>query len=200
MNESLSAGRNAPCPCGSGKKFKHCCERAAGVAAEARRSPWMMAGLFGVGLAVVATAALRGGEPEKAASAAPAAPISSAPVTSPPIPMGKTGAPPAGAVAIPPGPAPEGKVWSPEHGHFHDAPGAVSASPVVTSGPGDAPQPVAAGPLTPEPDGPAPAGKVWSPEHGHYHDVQVHIGEAVPAQPDPAPPAPPAENPGTPPK
>ena len=27
--EHLRAGRNEPCPCGSGKKYKHCCGQAA---------------------------------------------------------------------------------------------------------------------------------------------------------------------------
>ncbi len=34
-----SAGRNDPCPCGSGRKVKHCHGRAAGAAAPATRSP-----------------------------------------------------------------------------------------------------------------------------------------------------------------
>ena len=30
-NRQQHVGRNAPCPCGSGKKFKNCCMRKAGV-------------------------------------------------------------------------------------------------------------------------------------------------------------------------
>jgi uncharacterized protein len=30
--EAIKAGRNDPCPCGSGKKFKHCCGKTAGDA------------------------------------------------------------------------------------------------------------------------------------------------------------------------
>ena len=30
----MATGRNEPCPCGSGKKYKHCC------ALKAQRSPW----------------------------------------------------------------------------------------------------------------------------------------------------------------
>jgi preprotein translocase subunit SecA len=29
-NRAVKVGRNAPCPCGSGKKFKNCCMRKAG--------------------------------------------------------------------------------------------------------------------------------------------------------------------------
>jgi hypothetical protein len=29
MARTVAAGRNDPCPCGSGKKFKKCCERKA---------------------------------------------------------------------------------------------------------------------------------------------------------------------------
>ena len=27
VNNTVRVGRNDPCPCGSGKKFKHCCGR-----------------------------------------------------------------------------------------------------------------------------------------------------------------------------
>lgn len=30
----MAHGRNAPCPCGSGKKYKHCC------ALKTQKSPW----------------------------------------------------------------------------------------------------------------------------------------------------------------
>ena len=43
----------------------------------------------------------------------------------------------------PPGEAPPGKVWSPEHGHWHDAPGAVT---IPTPTPGTTPTPA---PVTP---------------------------------------------------
>ena len=32
-NHAEKVGRNAPCPCGSGKKFKNCCGKSSGVAA-----------------------------------------------------------------------------------------------------------------------------------------------------------------------
>ena len=43
----MSAGRNTPCPCGSGKKYKHCCALK-DSRARAQRSLWT-----GVLLAVV---------------------------------------------------------------------------------------------------------------------------------------------------
>jgi hypothetical protein len=32
----MATGRNEPCPCGSGKKFKHCCEGKHGSATSSR--------------------------------------------------------------------------------------------------------------------------------------------------------------------
>lgn len=213
MDTNDQVGRNEPCPCGSGKKFKVCCEGRQGIVQEARRSPWMIGGLAVVGLAVVATVALQlGGEPaptEVSRSFSPPAPLpapivstagSSAPITLQPLDQGTP-------VPQPPGPAPDGKVWSAEHGHYHDAPGAVAQGPTATSGAIPfAPQPVSPGTLTPEPEGPAPEGKVWSPEHGHYHDVPgaapqitTEAGRGINLGPQPVDPGALAPQPITPP-
>ncbi len=36
----MNAGRNEPCPCGSGKKYKHCC---AGKEARSKQTMWASA-------------------------------------------------------------------------------------------------------------------------------------------------------------
>ena len=49
----MKTGRNAPCPCGSGKKFKHCC---ANVSRRAPMRQRVMLGVAGVLLALGAIA------------------------------------------------------------------------------------------------------------------------------------------------
>jgi hypothetical protein len=159
MSASDRPGRNDPCPCGSGTKYKACCGQAKQTPLPARRSPWVPAGLAALGLAVVAGLAwsLAGTDRDgqrAASSIALPAPGSAVPTSPSP-----------GALLPPPGPPPAGKVWSAEHGHYHDASG-VSTETTL----GSQPAPAAAS-LTPEPDGPPPEGKVWSAEHGHYHDA-----------------------------
>ena len=197
MSTQPTVGRNEPCPCGSGKKYKFCCEGRHDVVEEARRSPWLVGGLAVVGIAVVATVAMQLGEAQptpQPTSYGAMPPIGNTPVSAPMSPV-----PP------PPGAAPAGKVWSPEHGHYHDAPGAGASAPLVTTS-----NPVAVdsssispSPVAAQPEGPAPEGKVWSAEHGHYHDAptagpQVQVGSGVPV-PIPAPagdapaPVPPAQ-------
>ena len=48
-------GRNEACPCGSGKKFKHCCAVKAG-----NPNPWVGRLLIGVVLALIAGAVFAG--------------------------------------------------------------------------------------------------------------------------------------------
>jgi hypothetical protein len=160
MQPTRSVGRNEPCPCGSGRKFKACCQ---GKLASATQSRSPARGViigcvalviaFAIGKAVF-DARERGRTPASAASD---------------IPLSQSGS--IGGLTPPsPGAAPPGKVWSQEHGHWHDLPGggeaAGNANP--SSGPG-----------TPPPPGPAPAGKVWSAEHGHWHDAPATSGTAV---------------------
>ncbi|MFQ5876838.1 MAG: SEC-C metal-binding domain-containing protein [Acidobacteriota bacterium] len=108
----MTSGRNDPCPCGSGRKYKRCCERT-------RRpvltpAALVLIAIVALGGAVAVTAMLNAPDPD-----AP--------------PPGKVwspehghwhdvgGAPARGPIPPPAGPPPPGKVWSPEHGHWHDA-------------------------------------------------------------------------------
>jgi len=149
----MRVGRNETCPCGSGKKFKHCCAHKNTRAA----SKGLI--LLGVVIAAVAAVGLIPLLPERAKKAEPIPQVQAPP---PPRPGPQ-----------PPGPVPPGKVWSPEHGHWHDV---AAQSPIqVTPGPAmpanAAVNASTPGSLTPAPPGPAPAGKVWSQEHGHWHDL-----------------------------
>jgi hypothetical protein len=51
-------GRNEPCPCGSGKKFKHCCESSVRGSARGSRF-WLLAvaALVGAGLLIALNSA-----------------------------------------------------------------------------------------------------------------------------------------------
>ena len=49
-----SISRNAPCPCGSGKKYKQCCLRKGGVQGDRKRRLAKILGAVVVGAAVVA--------------------------------------------------------------------------------------------------------------------------------------------------
>ena len=166
-----STGRNEPCPCGSGAKYKHCCE-------ERDKHPYFSRTgiLFGVAILLVmvgGVAALLmdpGGDEEvqrtlqdvlsQSESAAPA-PVNPAPATTTggtAQPTSNANQPASDPVPQPPGPAPEGKVWSEEHGHWHDAPTVqVESSRDGVTG-------------TVAPGQPQP-GMVWNEEHGHYHRV-----------------------------
>jgi len=135
----MRTGRNEPCPCGSGKKFKNCC-----VGEQSRRSSRGLLILMSVVAAVAAAGLIPSLLPEKKAQT-PAASASrtprpgkvwseehghwhdaAAPVGGAPISPAMTPLPPPSQQQNtynkpqPPGPAPEGKVWSPEHGHWHD--------------------------------------------------------------------------------
>ena len=205
MSATESIGRNDPCPCGSGQKYKLCCEGRHDVVSEARKSPWLIGGAAAIGLGVVATIAMQLGDPKpsevnRSFSSPPPTQSRIADPASILSPLG----PAAGAPAAPPG-----KVWSAEHGHYHDIAGnelAAAPSPLGT------PPTAAPGTLTPQPDGPIPEGKVWSAEHGHWHDApgvtpEIKIGGdtgeivPIPAPAEQAPPPPkPADSPVTPPK
>jgi hypothetical protein len=159
MKTEERIGRNDPCPCGSGKKFKACCAGrvdAAGVAVRSGGTPWTAIVLAVVALAGVAAIALRPATP--GATGAGAEPLSG---------------------GAQPGPAPAGKVWSAEHGHWHDAPQGAPG----TGAPGVAPSAAPGAPIA-QP-GPAPEGQVWSAEHGHFHDAAT--GQVPNPAPPPAP-------------
>lgn len=169
-------GRNEPCPCGSGSKYKNCCE-------DKDKHPYMSrTGLIlGLAVAVILTGGvaaifndptndaeterklrdvLQGTTESPATAPAPVA-ASTTPVTSTPV----TSTAPQAPVPQPPGPAPSGKVWSPEHGHWHSAPSVqVEASRQVgLSATASTQPPPSSG------TGEAQPGMVWNEEHGHYH-------------------------------
>lgn len=159
-------GRNDPCPCGSGEKYKHCCaEKAAG-----RRIAWSAYALAAILLAavgggvVLAYGIISGdfGEREwspqhghwhKKSENKPG------PQPPGPVPAGKVWSEEHGHwhdAKPADGPAPPGKVWSEEHGHWHDAAEAGADAGASAAGP----------------PGEAPPGKVWNEEHGHWHDAE----------------------------
>jgi hypothetical protein len=170
----MKESRNRRCPCGSGKKFKHCCERKAGRPSLGSIVVWSLLGFVlvagGVGAVLGVFTVTEGAD------------------GGPPGPgwewheehghwhqVGGPGTPP-------PGPAPPGKVWSYEHGHWHDIDDAAPAGAATSSGYSpivDVPVVAPATALPRQdggaggapPPGPAPPGKVWSPEHGHWHDI-----------------------------
>lgn len=195
----MRTGRNEPCPCGSGKKFKHCCEE---KMARPASKGMILLGAALAALAVVGLIPIFGDKtpaPRAAATAPASTPAAAVPAT--------TAAAPAPAAQQqftpgpqPPGAVPPGKVWSTEHGHWHDAQPAGTDSPIkIEAAPGvvATANPVGT-PSTPPPPGPAPAGKVWSPQHGHWHDADPTTkptslgivnppGGAVTVPPGPAP-------------
>ncbi|MBL8858590.1 MAG: SEC-C domain-containing protein [Planctomycetes bacterium] len=165
METTARVGRNEPCPCGSGKKYKACCEGRVDVVAEAQRSPWSVVILVVVAIAITGVLVMKFMRPKEEA---PATVNTAAPIATPPVTLNT---PSMGTLAAPPGPPPPGKVWSAEHGHWHDAPGAGGAPSPVVINPNGVANPAPATPVTAQPPGPAPEGKVWSPEHGHWHDA-----------------------------
>lgn len=110
----MKVGRNAPCPCGSGKKYKSCCERNA-----APQRDWSKPALIGVAVAmalgalgfVVSLFNAGGAHADGRVWSAEHGHWHAADGSelNPGTPQ-----------AQPPGPAPAGKVWSSEHGHWHD--------------------------------------------------------------------------------
>ena len=161
---SAKIGRNEPCSCGSGKKYKHCCEAKSGESNGASG---------GVGVALLVLILIIGGVastfffPIGGDSTADQANQSRANLGGQPISFPAPSPTSTGGTPQPPGPPPLGKVWSPEHGHWHNA-GGVSAA-TGEAAPTGATTP--AQQFTPQPPGAPPRGKVWSPEHGHWHDA-----------------------------
>jgi hypothetical protein len=162
----MKAGRNELCPCGSGKKSKHCC---AGKAAERQKMRGIV--MIAAPLLLLAAIGLYAALRDDKQPAQKSVPI--------PAPANRAAATPG---APPPGPAPAGKVWDVAHGHWHDAeapvqiqgPGGIQGiqmdgmnvridaktmEGLVGPGSGQAPRAV------------APPGKVWSAEHNHWHDA-----------------------------
>ena len=186
MKLTPEVGRNDPCPCGSGRKFKVCCQEKASSSSPTRRSPVLYLALGGAGvvLAVVVGQTFFGPASSDRLETAPKnASARSIPLSVPVA--GGSGGRPSGLMSQPPGPAPEGKVWSPEHGHWHDL--AAPTGQAINAGGNSTPTPAGPASFTPQPAGPVPEGKVWSPEHGHWHDVNPPPTSPTPTA-NPSPP------------
>lgn len=117
MNLTPRSGRNEPCPCGSGLKYKVCCLGKDTTSTPTRRYPgsYMAIAVVGVVLAVIVAQTFFGTATPDGSETAPANAFA--------------------PTSRPPGPAPAGKVWSPEHGHWHNigAPGAQAINGGGTS-------------------------------------------------------------------
>ena len=124
----MKPGRNDPCPCGSGKKYKHCCEAKTGPMSRHKSLVLVAAVLVIAGGAWMGRALFTSDAGQGSFSQQPG-----------PAPAGKVwsaehghwhdaapGRSQAGSGQAsfpqPPGPVPAGKVWSAEHGHWHDVP------------------------------------------------------------------------------
>lgn len=182
---SANVGRNDPCPCGSGLKYKQCCAGKTRLNVKGRRG-WVLGAIGLVVAAVVAwslmrpptrpiaTSGARTSPPSTSAGVSPGLGTSSMPnPASSPAPQG-VGTPtnlPGPAAATPQAwafDASTNKHFDPNHGHWHDGPPPPPESRGVS-----APQPSA----TTTPPGPAPApwtydaqkNQHWDPGHGHWH-------------------------------
>ncbi len=173
----MKPGRNDPCPCESGKKYKHCCEVKAGPMSH-HKSLILVAGVLVIASGVWIGKAFFSSDAGQGSFLRAPGPAPPGKGWSPehghyhdaspgqPLPgLGQAGTP------QPQGAAPPGKVWSAEHGHYHDA------------SPGQ-PLPGLGQAGTPQPQGAAPPGKVWSAEHGHYHDAPPDQSPADSGQTD----------------
>jgi hypothetical protein len=112
----MSHARNDPCPCGSGEKYKRCCEGAQSSALSPGLLLLVFVILVGTALAVGAVMNMRDQpDPTRVWSEEhghwhTVQEEEQVPGALPNVPAPQ-----------PPGPAPPGKVWSAEHGHWHDA-------------------------------------------------------------------------------
>ena len=128
----MAAGRNEPCPCGSGRKFKSCC-----IAKRQKPRGMMMLLAALLTLAVAGAVSVASGGDDSADGTPRTAPKRNAPPgkvwsvehghwhdaksTPAPVRTPAPAAPQARPGSPQPGPAPAGQVWSTEHGHWHDA-------------------------------------------------------------------------------
>jgi len=127
-------GRNDPCSCGSGKKYKNCCGRS-GSSMRSGRLNQILAGLgLSVLLVIAALVYLQVGQDDATDDQGQAAPkITISPGSSGPVSPQTTQQPPTLPGSDAPGPPPRpGMVWSKEHGHWHRGPeSARSNTPTI---------------------------------------------------------------------
>jgi len=178
---SQNIGRNDPCPCGSGKKHKNCCEGKARFSIQnlPNRSAWIVGLLGAAAIAVMVMMGRGGGGTSASAPPSPADPIG-----------GPTA--PGGLNDVRPEPwaydAASNQHFDPGHNHWHQGPppplsargaapadsgdvagaGAPAPSPGVTTGAGGAaPRPYEYDPATDQ---------YWDPAHGHWHRGRPPVG------------------------
>ncbi len=110
----MKVGRNDPCPCGSGRKYKRCCALKAGELTDSRGKslPWRFGLLVALGVGGAVALLMPWGRDDGSAL------VWSAEHGHWHDPA--TGMEPVTGSVPPPEPAPPGKVWSAEHGHWHD--------------------------------------------------------------------------------
>ncbi|HET6278233.1 MAG TPA: SEC-C metal-binding domain-containing protein [Candidatus Polarisedimenticolia bacterium] len=112
----MAHARNEPCPCGSGEKFKRCCEQV--------RSSALSPGLLVLAFVVLIGTALAVGAMMNLSDQPDPTRVWSEEHGHWHTVQGEEQAPgalPGLPAQQPPGPAPPGKVWSADHGHWHDA-------------------------------------------------------------------------------
>jgi len=123
---SKMVGRNDPCHCGSGKKYKVCHGQSAATGGQ----KWI---IFGGAVIVAALGYFlyeiltseRLDNPQQGKVWSPEhGHWHDIPTASRTLPQASTG-----LTLQPPGSSPPGKMWSPEHGHWHNAP--ETATPIV---------------------------------------------------------------------
>ena len=158
MKQDDKIGRNAPCPCGSGQKYKNCCLKKAAIETvqKSARTTWLILGAAAVGLVTLVTAiVLLRDEP-----------VSPQPVASPPV----TPTPWYHDVA-------NNRHWHPDHGHWHDGPPPTTPAgrlaPDASTGSGT--------PAAWEYD--AANNRHWDPDHGHWHDGPPPVGASTRSTP-----------------
>ena len=106
--------RNAPCPCGSGEKYKRCCE--------SRSRALVTPGIVILAILLIGGVAVTLATLLDYSPAPDAGRVWSEEHQHWHTAGGTDAGGPAPTSAVPPpGPAPPGKVWSAEHGHWHDA-------------------------------------------------------------------------------
>ncbi len=151
VSATKSPTRNAPCPCGSGKKFKRCCEGKRTIVRSGWA--WKTGGLVAVAALVIVPIAVINANAGKSDG------------TSSPGPPGASSQTPAAWEYDPE----NDRHWDPQHGHWHPGPARVEPIDFFA----DTNSPAAAAE-----SGPTPAAwqydpqtnRHWNPQTGQWHD------------------------------
>lgn len=156
-------GRNDPCSCGSGRKYKNCCEGKARLFGQKvpGAAIWAVVGVVGVGVA--AYAMLRRDRPDTTTTSSSVVPMEQRPA---PYTYDSL----------------RNQHFDPVHGHWHDGrpPASTQATGTGTATPGAAPAPAPAPGAPPAANAPSPTNpepwtydsaknQHWDPGHQHWH-------------------------------